>query len=387
METVRVGDILSLQRRPVSVDVSAVYEEIGVRSFGRGIFHKDPVSGAQLGGKRVFEIRPGDLVLSNVFAWEGAVAVATEAEDGKIGSHRFMTFEVDPVRASASYLRYYFLSDAGLSRIRGASPGSAGRNRTLGIKAFENIELPLPDVDKQRAIATRLELIEARVVKALSQLELTGDLCVKLISSLVYRPEWSSDIKITRGWRLVTMGDVLTHVDRRQVVEDDQVYRIAGIYSFGNGLIDRGPILGRDTSYKRFAPLRVGDLVMSRLNGWEGALAVVDERFAGSFVSNEYPIFEIDNEALTIDFLAALAATPTFWSMLDAKTRGSMVRRRRIHPRALLAVEIWLPPIEYQSHLADTLGSLRGASKVNERRDLMTAIVPSSTNSIFHKFN
>ena len=48
--------------------------EIGVRSFGRGIFHKEPIDGTALGNKRVFRIEPGDLVLSNVFAWEGAVA-------------------------------------------------------------------------------------------------------------------------------------------------------------------------------------------------------------------------------------------------------------------------------------------------------------------------
>ena len=42
--------------------------------------------------KRVFRIEPGDLVISNVFAWEGAIAVASDDEAGTIGSHRFMTF-------------------------------------------------------------------------------------------------------------------------------------------------------------------------------------------------------------------------------------------------------------------------------------------------------
>ena len=59
----RVGAVLSLQRRRVIVDVNRVYREIGIRSFGRGIFHKEPVSGADLGAKRVFAIKPGDLVL------------------------------------------------------------------------------------------------------------------------------------------------------------------------------------------------------------------------------------------------------------------------------------------------------------------------------------
>ncbi len=42
-----------------------------------------------------FAIEPGDLLFSNVFAWEGAVALAGDAESGLIGSHRFMTYVVN----------------------------------------------------------------------------------------------------------------------------------------------------------------------------------------------------------------------------------------------------------------------------------------------------
>lgn len=66
LQKVRVGEVLRLERREVAIDVSAEYEEIGVRSFGKGIFHKEPVDGASLGTKRVFRIEPGDLVISNV---------------------------------------------------------------------------------------------------------------------------------------------------------------------------------------------------------------------------------------------------------------------------------------------------------------------------------
>jgi type I restriction enzyme S subunit len=153
IESRPVGEVAQLTRRAVDIDTSRDYEEIGVRSFGRGIFHKGPVSGAALGAKRVFWIKPDDLVLNNVFAWEGAIAVADDEQDGLIGSHRFMTYVVDRDRADPHYLQYYFLTDGGLELIRRASPGSAGRNRTLGIEAFESLEIPLPPVDVQRRVA------------------------------------------------------------------------------------------------------------------------------------------------------------------------------------------------------------------------------------------
>ena len=383
MEKTRVGDIVTLQRRQVMVDPGGRYEEIGVRSFGRGIFHKDPVLGVELGKKRVFEIHPGDLVISNVFAWEGAIAVAGRRESGRIGSHRFMTFQVDASRATASYLRYYFLSEPGLELIRAASPGSAGRNRTLGIKAFESIEIPLPGIEEQGAIADRLKAIQEKSAAVLAELETAAGLHRKIVESLVHRPDLSEREKEQRGWRRRALHEFVTHVDRREEVLDNANYRVTGVYSFGRGLIDRGEIQGSDTSYGHLTPLEPNDLVLSRLNGWEGALAIVDGRFAGSYVSNEYPVFEVDQDEVDLGFLSALVATPVFWKQLDDETRGSMVRRRRVHPRALLKIDLWVPPKEYQAEISEQVVALRRTGQDEARREILQALVPSAVNATF----
>lgn len=161
VRTRRVGDVLKLERRAVTVDPLAEYDEIGVRSFGQGIFHKEPVTGSALGNKRVFEIHPGDLVLSNVFAWEGAIALAEESERGRIGSHRFMTYVPNSTEVDPSYVRYFLLSEPGLALINHASPGSAGRNKTLAIDRFEALEIPLPNVAEQRRAAAKLDRVLA----------------------------------------------------------------------------------------------------------------------------------------------------------------------------------------------------------------------------------
>ena len=153
-------DILTLERRAVVVEPGQTYREIGVRSFGRGLFEKEPTSAADLGSKRVFYIHPGDLVVSNIFAWEGAVAVADVRHEGTIGSHRFMTWVPKRSGVDVDYLRHYFASDPGLERLRIASPGSAGRNRTLSIKNFENIVIPLPALEEQRRITTHLDALD-----------------------------------------------------------------------------------------------------------------------------------------------------------------------------------------------------------------------------------
>lgn len=160
-----VGDFLELCRRPVDVHPEATYREIGIRSFGRGVIHKPPVTGEEIGAKRVFHIEPGDLLFSNIFAWEGAVALAGESERGYIGSHRFMTYRVDSEIADSGFLRFFFAIGPGLEVIRAASPGSAGRNRTLGIKAFAANTVWLPPLPEQKRISSQLNRI-AQVAEA-----------------------------------------------------------------------------------------------------------------------------------------------------------------------------------------------------------------------------
>ncbi len=146
---VAMGEIAPLVRRPVVIDPDAAYPELGVRSFGKGTFHKPSLPGIEVGTKKLFTVEAGDLVFNIVFAWEGAVAVATEADAGRVGSHRFLTCIPDPSRATSDFLRFWFLGEEGMLALGQASPGGAGRNRTLGIKALEGIKVPVPSLDAQ----------------------------------------------------------------------------------------------------------------------------------------------------------------------------------------------------------------------------------------------
>ncbi len=147
------SDVAKLVRRWVKTKPDQNYPETGIRSFGKGTFHKPALTGEQLGTKRICRIEAGDLVFMNVFAWEGAIAVAQPEDDGRVASHRFMMHEVLPDQATAEYLCYYFLTERGLEHIRGASPGSAGRNRTLGITKLEKLPVPVPPIEDQRRFA------------------------------------------------------------------------------------------------------------------------------------------------------------------------------------------------------------------------------------------
>jgi type I restriction enzyme S subunit len=148
MPRARVRELLKLRRSEVKIDPLAQYTLVGVYSFGKGIFHREPQLGAELGDYRFFEIKPGDLVLSNIQAWEGAV-----------GTHRFLSYASTDERIDTNWAHYFFLSEAGSRLIQQAAPGTVKRNRTLSIDRFEALEIPLPPIEQQRRVAARLDRV------------------------------------------------------------------------------------------------------------------------------------------------------------------------------------------------------------------------------------
>ncbi|WP_273207009.1 restriction endonuclease subunit S [Marinobacter subterrani] len=144
-----MGEVAPIVRRAVEIEPDGEYPELGVRSFGKGVFHKPTLIGAELDWQKLYRIHAGDLVISNIKAWEEAIAVADENDHNRVGSHRYITCVAEDGVITANFLCFYLLMDEGLQRVQVASPGSADRNRTLAMNRLKKIEVPVPDYGKQ----------------------------------------------------------------------------------------------------------------------------------------------------------------------------------------------------------------------------------------------
>ncbi len=144
-----LAEVAPLTRRPVTVELDKSYPQVAVRSFGRGTFHKPPVKGNEITWGRLFLVKANDILISNIKAWEGALAVAKPEDDGCVGSHRYLTCIPIDGLATSRFVCFHLLTPEGLHEVGEASPGSADRNRTLGTNALQRIPIPVPDYSKQ----------------------------------------------------------------------------------------------------------------------------------------------------------------------------------------------------------------------------------------------
>lgn len=153
-------EVAPLVRRNVQLEANKQYKELGARSFGKGLFVKPDFDADAATWEKPVWIKAGDIVFSNIKAWEAAIGVAKPEHDGFVASHRYLTAVVKPELALPEYLLYYLLSETGLTAVNEASPGTADRNRTTKQSALEAIRVPVPSMAIQKQFVKLKQALE-----------------------------------------------------------------------------------------------------------------------------------------------------------------------------------------------------------------------------------
>lgn len=224
-----VSTLLERKSDPVEVDLAQTYRQIGVRSHGKGIFHKESVTGAELGDKRVFHVVPNALVVNIVFAWEQAVALTSNAESGFIASHRFPMFSEKNGKSYLSFLRHMFLTKRGKLLLEMASPGGAGRNKTLGQQEFLKLKPVMPSRAEQVKIADAICAVDAKLVVLGAKRAALGRFKAGLMQKL-----FSQQLRFTQDdgqafqdWEETRLGEVFERIRRKNEENNTNVLTIS----------------------------------------------------------------------------------------------------------------------------------------------------------------
>ena len=301
---VQLGEVLAARSDSLAVDPSASYPNVGILSFGRGLFEKPPINGNSSSATKLYRIEAGQLIYSRLFAFEGAYGIVPPEFDGHFVSNEFPTFNCRPDRVCPEYLGWLFRRPHVWDEIASRAIG-VGDRRRIHPEALLRYEIPLPPIEEQRRIVARIEALAAEIDHARTLRHEAVDECETLLVSMAHRTDLDENEKLAAGWREATLSEVINLSLDLVAVQTDAFYPNFGIYSFGNGLFHKTAITGISTSAKFLTRAHAGQFIFSRLFAFEGAYGIVTADFNGKYVSNEYPTFDCDRRSVLPEFLRA----------------------------------------------------------------------------------
>lgn len=135
------------------------YTRLGIRSHMKGTFYDYVTPSKKLGEKRLQMVKKDNLIVNIVFAWEHAVAITTEEDEGKLVSHRFPQFSFN-AGMYPMFFRYALSDPRFRHHLFLASPSGAGRNKTLRIDEMMDYQLRVPEYEEQKKIAGCLQTVD-----------------------------------------------------------------------------------------------------------------------------------------------------------------------------------------------------------------------------------
>ncbi len=248
----------------------------------------------------------GDLLLAKVTpCFENGKKALVSSLPNRIG---FATSEVHVIRADRrkvdpNYLRYLLSSEA--FRAAGiASMTGAGGLRRISDNAIKDFELPVPDLDTQKAIAAYLDRETARIDKLIAKKERQTKLLIEKLSRTINAATVSG-----QPTRLKHLRKFLTSGSRgwgnNYADSGDLFIRIGNVTGRGIG-VDYSDVVCVDVpanSEGTRTTIAEGDLLIS-ITAELGAIAVADARCSGGFVNQHVALLRLDRHKANPRYVA-----------------------------------------------------------------------------------
>lgn len=144
-----LSHVLQRIKEPISVEDKRVYKRITVRLYGLGVLQRDEVYGSDIGTKKQFIARKGQLIISRIDARNGAFGIVPDELDGAIVTNDFWLFDVR--NALPQYLILVLSSERFQQYWKTQSSGTTNRQR-VDEERFLNTKIAVPSLEIQKEL-------------------------------------------------------------------------------------------------------------------------------------------------------------------------------------------------------------------------------------------
>ncbi|MFC9507198.1 restriction endonuclease subunit S [Streptomyces sp. NPDC057002] len=158
-------------------------------------------------------------------------------------------------------------------------------------------------------------------------------------------------------WQNFPAGNIVRQ--RREAVrlESGAEYRTMGVRWYGKGAYGRGVVTTETVKAKSLYRAREGDFTFNRIDTQKGAFAVVSAELDGALATNEFPLYEVNEEEMDARFLLLNFQRAEVLRQISAVRAGSEGRARWKEAD----FEAWMvpvPPLPIQRRIIEVIGSV-----------------------------
>lgn len=361
----KLSDCLTKVERPVEVVLDKHYAQIGIRSHGKGLFHKESVTGEELGNKAVYWVEPDCFVLNIVFAWEQAIGKTTSSEAGMIASHRFPMYRPKDNLVDIDYLISFFMTKKGKDILEAASPGGAGRNRTLGQVSFLNSVITLPPIAEQRKIAEILSA-QDRVIELKTKLLEEKKRLKKYLCQLIMG---GNKIKLARGYSV----RLLSSITKKKLIKNkDLKYSVVLSNSAKYGIVPQNvqfdKNIANEENIDRYYVAEIGDFIYNPRISTSAPCGPINQNdCCDGVVSPLYTVFSCSAECVCDKYLKYYFQTSLWHEYIQSVANtGARYDRMNVSDKDFFSMAINLPPLNTQRQCVVLLDAFSNVIKLME---------------------
>lgn len=155
---VKLSSFLRKSNEQTVLDANAKYTQVTVKLWGKGVIKRNEVLGNQIASEKRNVVRMNQLIFSKIDAKSGAIGIVPDSLDGAVVSSDFPVFNVDQDMIIPDFLNLLVKTPSFLTACQKLSSGTTNRVR-LKEKDFLEIQVPLPDIESQKAIVQRVQSV------------------------------------------------------------------------------------------------------------------------------------------------------------------------------------------------------------------------------------
>ncbi|MFG3153899.1 hypothetical protein ACGF7W_17885 [Streptomyces sp. NPDC048219] len=135
-------------------------------------------------------------------------------------------------------------------------------------------------------------------------------------------------------------------------------YPLLGVKWYAEGPFLREVVTSETSKATRFYRVQPGQFIYNRLFAWKGSFGLVGEDLAGSYVSNEFPLFDCDRTRLLPEFLSLHFGQRSVWSYVARVSTGTTASRNRWKESQFNDYEFALPSTAEQRRIVDVMAAV-----------------------------